>query len=136
MKPVLRTAQVLICIAVPLFIGWVMRCAVDWEGPDTPGVIFTVAAPFYVSFLAALILLYVAPLEKVRRIRYRLFRPWPLGIFFGIVLICIDSPVHFAAYAAAALPLSMAAASMGGLTGGYFRLREKKVQNGVQKRHV
>ena len=46
MKPILRTTQVLICIVVPLLIGWIMRCAVDWEGPDTPGVMVSTISEY------------------------------------------------------------------------------------------
>lgn len=67
---------------------------------------------------------YFSPVRRVKNVAYRIFAPWiPIFIFFVITLVC---SIEGWACWLMALPLFLIAASVGGLVGGYFKLKAKR----------
>ena len=115
--------RALIAIAIPTIYAIVLRL---FFGIDTCGELFSVMS---VSFLFGLptivgvLTVYLSSIEKVKRLRYRILTPRiPIFIFF--VLTLAFAMEGWACWLMV-LPLFLIAASIGGLIGGYFKLRKK-----------
>ena len=66
---------------------------------------------------------YFSKAEKVRSLSYRIFTPWiPIGVFF-VVTLCFG--IEGWPCLLMILPIFLIAASLGGLFGGYFKLKNK-----------
>jgi hypothetical protein len=118
-----KLTKTLIIIGIPTLYAIVLRLFFgikDWND------LFTVMS---VSFLLCLptivgaLTVYFSSEENVRKFRYRFFVPWiPIFIFFFITLL-----VSLEGWACwlMILPFFLLAASIGGLIGGYFKLRKR-----------
>jgi hypothetical protein len=85
--------------------------------------VMSVTFLFCLPFITGALTVYFSPVEKVRRFSYRMCAPWiPVFLFFVITLIC--SIEGFACWIMI-LPLFMIGASIGGLIGGYYKLKKK-----------
>lgn len=83
-------------------------------------VTFLVCLPAIVGALTV----FFSPVGRVQKLAYRIFAPWiPILIFFVITLVC---SIEGWACWVMALPLFLVAASLGGLFGGYFKLKKKR----------
>lgn len=117
MKPGLRILQILLSLAVAVLCGIVLWTLAAKNGAG----MLTMSLPFWVAYMAGEITVYNATPAKAANLRYRIFRPWPLALFFSVILICIDGAAHWALM----VPLILLAASLGGLSGGYFKPKEE-----------
>jgi hypothetical protein len=118
-----KLTKTLIIIGIPTLYAIVLRLFFgikDWND------LFTVMS---VSFLLCLptivgaLTVYFSSEENVRKFGYRFFVPWiPIFIFFFITLL-----VSLEGWACwlMILPFFLLAASIGGLIGGYFKLRKR-----------
>lgn len=81
---------------------------------------FLFMAPFGVGAL----IIYLSDIEKVKRKRYRIMMPWvPVIVFFFLTLLF---SIEGWACWVMILPVFLAAASAGGLTAGYYKLKKHK----------
>jgi hypothetical protein len=110
-------------IAIPTGYAIVLRL---FFGITTWRELFSVMS---VSFLFCLptivgaLTVYFSPLNKVEKIAYRILMPW-IPIFVFLVFTLAFSFEGWACWLMV-LPLFLIAASIGGLIGGYFKLRKK-----------
>ncbi|UAY55430.1 SRPBCC family protein [Arachidicoccus terrestris] len=118
--------KMLIVIGIPTLYAIILRL---FFGIEKWSDLFSVMS---VSFLCCLptivgiLTVYFSSEEKVRNISYRIFVPWiPIFIFFIITLL-----VSLEGWACwlMILPLFLIAASIGGLIGGYFKLRKRRTK--------
>jgi hypothetical protein len=119
-KRILRTA--LPVIGIPVLYALVLRLFFGiqtWSDLfKVMSVSFLVCLPFIVGALT----MFFSSLERVRKLAYRLFIPWiPIFIFFVITLLF---QIEGWACWLMVLPLFLVAASIGGLVGGYFKLKK------------
>jgi len=114
----------LIVIGVPTLYAVVLRL---FFGIDRWSDLFSVMSVSFLFCLPTIIgalTVYFSSVEKVRKFSYRFFVPWiPVFAFFIITLL-----VSLEGWACwlMILPLFLIAASIGGLIGGYFKLRKKE----------
>lgn len=112
----------LIAIAIPTIYAVGMRL---FYGVKTWNELFSVMS---VSFLLCLptiigaLAVYLSPEEKARSIAYRIFVPW-IPIFLFLV-ITLGFAIEGWACWLMILPVFLVAASVGGLLGGYLKLRK------------
>lgn len=118
-----RLIKALIIVGIPTLYAIILRLVFgikQWSD------LFSVMS---VSFLCCLptivgaLTVYFSSEQKVRKFSYRFFVPWiPIFIFFFITLL-----VSLEGWACwlMILPLFLIAASVGGLIGGYYKLRKK-----------
>jgi hypothetical protein len=110
-------------IAVPTGYAIILRL---FFGVSTWIELFSVMS---ISFLFCLptgvgaLTIYLSNIEQVRKLRYRLFMPWiPVLIFLVITLaVALEGWACWLMV----LPLFLIAASLGGLLGGYFKMKKQ-----------
>ncbi|MBK8144707.1 MAG: hypothetical protein IPK62_06725 [Bacteroidetes bacterium] len=117
----LRTA--LLVIGIPVVYALLLRL---FFGIHTWADIFKVMSLSFLvclPFIVGALTIYFSAIEKVRKWAYRLFIPWiPIFIFFGITLAF---QIEGWACWLMVLPLFLVAASVGGLIGGYLKLKKR-----------
>lgn len=115
--------RILLIIGIPTLYAVLLRL---FFGIDTWRDLYSVMS---ISFLFCLptivgaLTVYFSSVEKVQKFAYRFFVPWiPILIFFVLTLA-----LAWEGWACwiMVLPLFLIAASIGGLIGGYFKLRKK-----------
>ncbi len=85
--------------------------------------IMSVSFLFMLPSIVGALTVYLSPPEKVKRKSYRIFAPWvPIFIFF---VITVSLSMEGWACWIMVLPLFLAAASVGGLIAGYYKMRKK-----------
>jgi hypothetical protein len=110
-------------IAIPTAYAIVLRL---FFGINSWNELFTVMSYsflFCLPTIVGVLTIYFSPIEKVRKSVYRIFMPWvPIFFFFAITLL-----VALEGWACwlMVLPLFLIAASLGGLIGGYYKLKKK-----------
>jgi len=116
--------SVLKVIAIPTVYAIALRLIF---GVDTWIELFsvmTVTFLFCLPTIVGLLTVYFSKIEDVRRFRYKLMMPWvPILAFFIVTLF---AALEGWACWLMVLPLFLAAASVGGLYGGYLRLKKDK----------
>lgn len=115
--------RTLLIIGIPTLYAVFLRL---FFGINTWGGLFSVMS---ISFLFCLptivgaLTVYFSTVDKVRKIAYRIFYPWiPILVFF--VLTLAFALEGWACWIMV-LPIFLIAASVGGLIGGYFKLRKR-----------
>lgn len=110
-------------IAIPVAYAFLLRF---FFGVATWADLFSVMSVTFLCFLPFIVgalTIYLSSLEKVRRLSYRVFAPWiPILIFFVLTLLFA---IEGWACWIMVLPLFLLAATIGGLIGGYFKLKGK-----------
>ena len=123
--------RILLVIGVPVLYAVILRIIF---GLDTWRDFFTVMSItflFCMPTIVGALTVYLSDINKVRKFSYRFFMPWvPVLVFFGLT---IAFSLEGWACWIMVLPLFLVAASIGGLIGGYFRLRENDKNVYVKK---
>lgn len=115
--------KTLIIIGIPTLYAIILRL---FFGANTWNELFSVMSVtflFCLPTIVGVLTVYLSSEEKVEKLWYRFFAPWiPIFVFFFITLL-----VSLEGWACwlMILPLFLIAASIGGLIGGYFKLRKK-----------
>ncbi len=125
MNPKLK--KTLIALGIPTAYAVFLRI---FFGVNTWKGLFTVMSVTFLFLLPAIIgvlTVYLSEEEKVKKLSYRIFAPWvPIFLFFIITLVLA---IEGWACWIMALPLFLAGASVGGLIGGYLKLKKsRKIQ--------
>jgi hypothetical protein len=85
--------------------------------------VMTASFLFCLPTIIGILTVYFSSIEKVQRISYRIFTPWiPIGIFLIITLLFT---LEGWACWLMVLPIFLLASSLGGLIGGYFKLKKR-----------
>jgi hypothetical protein len=110
-------------IAIPTAYALVLRL---FFGVSTWNGIFNMMSKTFLFFLPTIIgalTIYFSNIEKVRNLGYRIMIPWiPVFAFFFITLIFL---IEGWPCLLMILPIFLIASSVGGLIGGYYKLRKK-----------
>jgi hypothetical protein len=113
----------LIAFGIPTLYAVVLRLLFgikDWNG------IFSVMSTTFLFFLPSIIgalTVYLSDKDKVEKITYRFFAPWiPIFLFLAITLLLA---IEGWACWLMILPVFLIAASIGGLIGGYLKLKKR-----------
>ncbi len=110
-------------IALPTLYAIVLRL---FFGVKTWSELFDVMSLSFLFCLPTIVgalTVYFSPVEKTRKLVYRILAPWvPIFIFLGVTLL-----VALEGWACwlMVLPLFLIAASLGGLLGGWLKLQQK-----------
>lgn len=110
-------------IAIPTIYALLLRLLF---GVSTWSGLFNMMSKTFLFLLPSIIgalTVYFSSEEKVKRISYRIFTPWlPIFAFFLITLLFA---IEGWPCLLMILPIFLIAASLGGLIGGYFKLKKK-----------
>ncbi len=110
-------------IAIPTIYALLLRFVF---GESTWSGVFNMMSKtflFLIPSIVGALTVYFSNEEKVRKFNYRFFMPWiPIFIFFFITLVFA---IEGWPCLLMILPIFLLAASIGGLIGGYFKLKEK-----------
>lgn len=115
--------RILKVIAIPVVYALILRL---FFGASTWKEVFIMMSTSFLFFLPSIVgalTVYLSDREKVKRLGYRIMMPWvPVFVFFAITLaFAIEGWPCLLMI----MPVFMIAASVGGLIGGYFKLRKK-----------
>jgi hypothetical protein len=111
-------------IAIPTFYALALRYVF---GESTWNGVFNMMSKTFLFLLPSIVgalTVYFSSAEKVKKITYRIFIPWiPIFAFF---LITLFFAIEGWPCLLMILPIFLLAASVGGLVGGYFKLKKKE----------
>lgn len=113
--------NMLIALGVAILIYWIYA-----SGSSKLYSIMSISFLFGLPFIVGLLVVYLSDIGKVENISYRIFAPWvPVGCFLLLTLL-----IGWEGWACLlmASPIFLSAATAGGLTGGYIKL--KRFNNG------
>ncbi|MCB0734505.1 MAG: hypothetical protein H6608_12485 [Flavobacteriales bacterium] len=120
------TKHILLAIAIPTVYAVVLRLLF---GIDQWSELFSVMSVTFLFLLPAIVgvfTIYLSPDEKVESKAYRILMPWaPIGFF---LLITIAFSIEGWACWLMILPLFLIMGSVGGLIGGYLKMKKRKNQ--------
>lgn len=118
-----KLKRILIIIGIPTLYGILLRILFGVDSWDSLFSVMSVTFLFCLPTIIGALTVYFSSIEKVKKFSYRFFVPWiPIFAFFLITLM-----VSLEGWACwlMALPLFLLAASVGGLIGGYFKLKKR-----------
>ncbi len=116
-----KLKNILIAIGIPTLYGIVLRLAFgvsDWSE------LFSVMSMTFLFLLPTIIgalTVYLSEKNKVKTLGYRIFAPW-LPIFLFLIITLVIGVEGWACWLMI-LPVFLIAASIGGLIGGYLKLK-------------
>ncbi len=120
-----KLITILKVIAIPTAYALVLRFVFGIEGWIELLTVMSVSFLFCLPTTVGALTVYFSSEENAAKIPYRIFMPWvPIFIFMFITLLF---RIEGWACWLMVLPLFFGAASVGGLLGGYFKLRKRKV---------
>ncbi|XZF15123.1 hypothetical protein ACTHGU_03230 [Chitinophagaceae bacterium MMS25-I14] len=115
------------CVGIPVAYAIVLRLFFGVHSWEDLFSVMTVSFLFCLPTIVGALAVYYSNIEKVKKLRYRIIFPWlPVIIFFFITLLF--SLEGWACWLMI-LPVFLVAASIGGLIGGYFKLRKYRRGN-------
>lgn len=110
-------------IAIPTIYALILRA---FFGVSTWNGIFNMMSKtflFLLPFIVGALTVYFSNIEKVKHLSYRILAPWlPIFVFFFITFIFA---IEGWPCLVMILPIFLIAASIGGLFGGFFKLRKR-----------
>jgi hypothetical protein len=128
MRPVWKS--LLIAVLIPLIYALLVRVLFDLDPIKdfitVMSLSFFITVPFAIGYLT----IALSPIEKVRKLRYRVFAPWLAIILFLMATIWIR--VEGWACWIMILPVFLVFASIGGLVAGGRKIRQKDRPNKLQ----
>ncbi|PVH23952.1 SRPBCC family protein [Sphingobacterium corticibacter] len=119
-KKLLTTLKI---ITIPIIYALLLRFVFGvstWENVFT---MMSTTFLFLLPFIVGALTVYLSDREKVQKFSYRFFAPW-LPIF-GFLVITFIFAIEGWPCLLMILPIFLLASSIGGLIGGYFKLRKK-----------
>src|SRR4051812_32678665 len=122
-----KLIKTLIILGIPVLFAFGMRGMFGLRNWEALYSVMSITFIFLVPFGIGALCIALSGVEKVKSAAYRIFFPWvPILLFFFLTLAF--SIEGFACWIMI-LPLFLIAASLGGLTAGYFKLRKSRNQN-------
>ena len=111
----------LIAIGIPTLYALVLRLFFGFKTWDSLFSVMSVTFLYLLPTIVGALTVYLSSEKKVRRIRYRILTPWiPIFLFMFLTL---GFAIEGWACWLMILPVFLIAASIGGLIGGYLKLR-------------
>lgn len=117
---IIRTLKI---IAIPTAYALVLRFIFGVKGWDGMFQMMSTTFLFLLPSIVGALTVYFSHVERVKSLGYRIIIPWiPIWAFF---LITLAFAIEGWPCLVMILPIFMLAASVGGLIGGYFKLKKK-----------
>lgn len=118
-----RLFTLLKIIAIPTLYALLLRFVFGQSTWSNVFVMMSATFLFLLPFVVGALTVYFSDMESVKKTAYRIFAPWvPIVAFFLITLVFA---IEGWPCLLMILPIFLIAASIGGLIGGYFKLRQK-----------
>jgi hypothetical protein len=110
-------------IAIPTAYAIVLRLFFGITNWNELFTVMSYSFLFCLPTIVGVLTMYFSTIEQVRKLAYRIFMPW-IPIFFFLVITLLVALEGWACWLMV-LPLFLIAASLGGLIGGYYKLKKK-----------
>lgn len=123
------TKNTLIAIGIPTIYAVILRLVF---GINTWSDLFSVMSLTFLFLLPTIVgalTVYLSKIEKIQRLRYRIFMPWVPVLLFLVITLAFA--IEGWACWFMILPVFLIAASLGGLIGGYLKTR-----NAMNRLHI
>ena len=115
--------NLLIAIGIPILYAVVLRLAFGIKGWNDLFSVMSVTFLFLLPTIVGALTVYLSNKNKVEKLYYRIFTPWiPIILFLIITLVFA---IEGWACWLMILPVFLIAASVGGLIGGYLKLKSR-----------
>ena len=114
----------LITIGIPTAYALILRLIFGVKTWNELFSVMSITFLFLLPTIVGALTVYLSKIENVKQIRYRIFIPW-IPIFLFLVFTIVLSIEGWACWIMI-LPIFLFTASIGGLIGGYLKLRNKK----------
>ena len=119
--------KALYIVAIPPLFGLLMRFLFGIDSWNSLLSVMSLSFIFLVPFGIGALTIYLSNARDVEKLGYRIFMPWvPI---LGLLCITIALTIEGWACWMMALPIFLIAATLGGLTAGYFKLRKNLLIN-------
>jgi hypothetical protein len=125
----MKSKAILLIIFIPLLFAFFMRIVFGIDSWGSLYSVMTITFLFSLPYGVGVLTIALSKKADVKSLPYRIIFPW-IPIFLFFVLTLLFSLEGWACWLMV-LPLFLLAASLGGLTAGYFKLKDKP-----QKLHV
>lgn len=111
-------------VAIPTIYAIVLRLFFGVSSWMELFSVMSVTFLFFLPTIVGVLTVYLSDIEKVKGLAYRIMMPWiPIVVFLVITLAFM---IEGWACWLMVLPLFLAASSIGGLIGGYYRIKKSK----------
>lgn len=115
--------RALIIIAIPTLYALVIRFFFGVKGWNEVFSMMSKTFLFLLPFIVGALTVYFSKIEKVRKLAYRIVAPWvPIMVFFVFTLL---TAIEGWPCLVMILPIFLIAASIGGLLGGFLKIRQQ-----------
>ena len=120
-----RVVQIITGLLIPVTTAFIFHFLFDLESRWTDVLeIMSFSFLFFLPLLLGVVTMYVAPLEKTKKIGYRIREPWIPVVVFATLSI-LTAAEGWACWIMM-FPLFILISSLGGLLGGYLRNRKSR----------
>jgi hypothetical protein len=119
-----KIKSVLITFGVPIAVLFIVSIAFGLDGAENFYSVMSVSFIFFLPFIAGALTVYLSSIEKVKIFAYRFFVPWLTILAFFLLTLLFG----FEGWACwlMILPFFLIIASLGGLYGGYLKIKKAK----------
>ena len=118
------TRTTLIALLIPTAYALVLRLFFGIDDWNKMFSVMTISFLLLLPTIVGALTVYLSDIEKVKHLSFRIFIPW-IPVFLFLVITLAFSLEGFACWFMV-MPVFLVAASLGGLLGGYFKLRQYK----------
>lgn len=113
----------IIIVGIPVLYALILRYIFAVDNWKELFKVMSMTFLFCLPFIVGALTIYVSPIEKVKKLAYRIFAPWiPIIVF---LILTIAFYIEGWACWLMVLPLFLLASTIGGLIGGYFKLKKR-----------
>jgi hypothetical protein len=119
-----KIKSVLITFGIPIGVLFTISIVFGLEKFGNFYTVMSLSFLFFLPFIAGALTVFLSPVEKVQSYVYRFFAPWVtiIGFFVLTVLLSFEGWACWLMI----LPIFLIIASLGGLYGGYLKIRKAK----------
>jgi uncharacterized protein (TIGR01777 family) len=117
-----KLRNALVIVAIPLLFGLIMRLLFGIDSWGAMVSVMSISFICFVPFAIGAITIFFSSVERVKSMGYRIFMPWVPILSLSILTIAIS--IEGWACWLMILPVFLAAASVGGLVAGHFKLKK------------
>ncbi|WP_062058649.1 hypothetical protein [Aquimarina longa] len=118
-----KLKNILIAIGIPTIYAIVLRLVFGVKGGSNLFSVMSVTFLFLLPSIIGALTVYLSDKEKIKSIWYRIWMPW-IPIFLFLIITLILAIEGWACWLMI-LPIFLIAASIGGLIGGYLKLKKR-----------
>lgn len=120
------TKNALVVIGIPTMYALVLRLLFGIDDWNDLFSVMSVTFLFLLPTMLGALTVYLSPAERAKNLAYRIFVPW-IPVFLFLIITLALSIEGWACWIMI-LPVFLIAASIGGLLGGYMKIRKRNDQ--------